>query len=86
MTATGTSWVQVPDGSHFPIQNLPYGVFARQGEAQRVGVAIGDQVLDLAGLARAGLLAGPGWFAAPSNPRRASMRAVRSRISRSVRS
>ena len=47
MTATGTSWVQVPDGSHFPIQNLPYGVFARQGEAPRVGVAIGDQVLDL---------------------------------------
>jgi fumarylacetoacetase len=66
VTAIGTSWVQVPDGSHFPIQNLPYGVFARQGEAPRVGVAIGDQVLDLAGLARAGLLAGPGWFAAPS--------------------
>ena len=31
-----------------------------------MGVAIGDQVLDLAGLAQAGLLAGPGWFAAPS--------------------
>jgi fumarylacetoacetase len=56
----------VPEGSHFPVQNLPYGVFARPGQAPRVGVAIGDHVLDLAGLAQAGLLAGPGWFAAPS--------------------
>jgi len=66
VTAGGTSWVEVPEGSHFPVQNLPYGVFARPGEAPRVGVAIGDQVLDLAGLAHAGLLAEPGWFAAPS--------------------
>src|SRR5262249_51868406 len=43
-----------------------YGVFARPGQAPRVGVAIGDRVLDLAGLAQAGLLPGPGWFAAPS--------------------
>jgi fumarylacetoacetase len=69
VTAGGTSWVQVPEGSHFPVQNLPYGVFARPGQAPRVGVAIGGQVLDLAGLTAAGLLPGPGWFAAPSlNP------------------
>ena len=66
MTAATTSWVGVPEGSHFPVQNLPYGVFGRPGQAPRVGVAIGEHVLDLAGLAKAGLLAGRGWFAAPT--------------------
>jgi fumarylacetoacetase len=36
----------------FPVQNLPFGVFSRDGEAPRCGVAIGDQVLDLASLER----------------------------------
>jgi fumarylacetoacetase len=31
----------------FPIQNLPYGVFSSPGRSARVGVAIGDFVLDL---------------------------------------
>jgi len=77
VTAPGASWVEVPEGSHFPVQNLPYGVFARPGQAPRVGVAIGEHVLDLAGLARAELLAGPGWFAAPTlNPFMAAGRAA----------
>ncbi len=42
------SWVPVEDGSHFPVQNLPYGVFSGAGRGPRVGVAIGEQVLDLA--------------------------------------
>jgi fumarylacetoacetase len=42
------SWIRVPDGSDFPIHNLPYGVFSEPGAAPRVGVAIGDHVLDLA--------------------------------------
>lgn len=51
------SWMPVPDGSHFPIQNLPYGVFRpKAGGAPRIGVAIGDHVLDLAAVERAGLL------------------------------
>jgi len=66
VTAGVASWAEVPEGSHFPVQNLPYGAFARPGQAPRVGVAIGDHVLDLAGLAEAGLLPGPGWFAAPT--------------------
>ena len=45
---TAKSWVPVPEGSHFPVQNLPYGVFAPPGAEPRVGVAIGEQVLDLA--------------------------------------
>jgi fumarylacetoacetase len=58
--------VDVPEGCHFPVQNLPYGVFARPGEPPRVGVAIGEQVLDLAGLAHAGLLQEHPWFAGSS--------------------
>ncbi len=46
------SWVASANapGTDFPIQNLPYGRFRRAGSAQpwRVGVAIGDQILDLA--------------------------------------
>jgi fumarylacetoacetase len=54
------SFVSVPPESHFPIQNLPYGVFRRRtGSDPRIGVAIGDWVLDLALLEEHGLLDGP---------------------------
>ena len=49
-------WLDIPEESPFPIENLPYGVFRRPGEAPRVGVAVGEHVLDLAALAGAGLL------------------------------
>ncbi|MBO0775317.1 MAG: fumarylacetoacetase [Actinobacteria bacterium] len=66
---TGELWLPVPAGSPFPLQNLPYGVFSRGSGPARVGVAVGDHVLDLAGLAADGLLDGRGWFAAASlNP------------------
>jgi fumarylacetoacetase len=55
--------VPVPPGSHFPLANLPYGVFAPAGGPPRVGAAIGDFVLDLAAVAETGLLAGAGWRA-----------------------
>ncbi|RCW45919.1 fumarylacetoacetate hydrolase [Halopolyspora algeriensis] len=45
---TVTSWVPVPAGSDFPVTNLPYGVFEPAGGPARVGVAIGEHVLDLA--------------------------------------
>ena len=41
------SFIPVDPASDFPIQNLPYGVFSARGLAPRVGVAIGDYVLDL---------------------------------------
>ena len=42
------SFIDVAPTSAFPIQNLPYGVFSsKDGLAPRVGVAIGDHVLDL---------------------------------------
>lgn len=51
------SFVDVAHESHFPIQNLPYGVFSTSENSNpRIGVAIGDQVLDLAALANTGLL------------------------------
>ncbi len=50
-------------GSDFPIQNLPFGVFRRgAGEQPRVGVAIGDQIVDVS--AAAGLFDGPAAMAA----------------------
>ena len=52
------SWLPVGPESHFPIQNLPFGIFKRKGatESPRGGVAIGDQILDLAAL---GIKTGP---------------------------
>ena len=45
------SWVETANGggTDFPIQNLPFGVFRRRGhtDTSRVGVAIGDQIVDL---------------------------------------
>jgi fumarylacetoacetase len=56
------SWVEsanLPD-TDFPIQNLPFGVFRPRGsdEPFRGGVAIGDQILDLAAAGKSGALAG----------------------------
>src|SRR4051812_1142639 len=51
------SFIDVAPTSDFPIQNLPYGVVSTAGlPAPRVGVAIGDHVLDLAVLEGEGLL------------------------------
>jgi fumarylacetoacetase len=50
-------------GSDFPIQNLPFGVFCPgPGEQPRVGVAIGDRIVDVS--AAAGLFDGPAAVAA----------------------
>ena len=54
------SWVESANepGTDFPLQNLPLGIFKRRGKAEppRGGVAIGDQILDLAAL---GVRTGP---------------------------
>jgi fumarylacetoacetase len=62
------SWVESansPDAD-FPLQNLPFGVFRRHGsdEPFRGGVAIGDQIVDLAAAQKAGAFAGDGAAAA----------------------
>jgi fumarylacetoacetase len=49
------SFIDAPPESHFPIQNLPYGVFVRPDAAEpHIGVAIGDRILDLRALDEAG--------------------------------
>jgi fumarylacetoacetase len=59
VTQKPSSFVPVDPESHFPIQNLPYGVGRpRSGGAPRILVAIGDRALDLRSLDRAGLLRG----------------------------
>ena len=45
------SWVASAQGSIFPIQNLPYGIFSTSQKTPRMGVAIGDKILDLYELA-----------------------------------
>ncbi len=54
------SWVQVPQGSDFPIQNLPFGIFKTKYLSAVAGVAIGDYVLDLVYLHEHGFLDGHG--------------------------
>jgi fumarylacetoacetase len=49
--AAVTSWVESADGSDFPIQNLPLGIFSVGERRRRPGIAIGDYVLDLVGIA-----------------------------------
>ena len=54
------SWIESanrPD-TDFPIQNLPFGVFRPPGGEPRGGVAIGAQIVDLAGAVQAGVLTG----------------------------
>jgi fumarylacetoacetase len=57
--ATRQSWVEPANdpAGDFPLQNLPAGIFRTGAQpAPRPGVAIGDQILDLAAAASAGLL------------------------------
>ncbi len=48
------SFIDVSADSHFPLENLPFGVFKPRDGVARVGVALGDQVVDLAALEAAG--------------------------------
>ena len=60
-----TSWVDSANtGGDFPIQNLPLGVFSPPDAEPRGGVAIGDQILDLAAAAKSGLFSGEALAAA----------------------
>jgi fumarylacetoacetase len=46
-----TSWVESAQGSDFPVQNLPLGIFSVGDRRRHAGVAIGDFVLDLTAIA-----------------------------------
>ena len=50
------SWINVNEDSDFPIQNLPFGVFSIDKLSPRIGVAIGNYILDLKCLFELGYL------------------------------
>jgi fumarylacetoacetase len=51
-----SSFLEVAPDSHFPIQNLPFGIFKPREGKPRIGVALGEYVIDLAVLEDKGLL------------------------------
>ena len=58
MTGLLRSWVESAnsEATDFPLNNLPYGVFSIGDDVKRCGVAVGERVLDVAALERAGLI------------------------------
>lgn len=52
------SWLESANSpeTDFPLNNLPLGVFSNAAGGPRCGVAVGDRILDVAGMERAGLL------------------------------
>ncbi|MER5701127.1 fumarylacetoacetase [Micromonospora sp. NPDC002296] len=54
------TWVTEAEGSAYGVRNLPYGVFRWGGDDPRIGVRIGNFVLDLAGAEAAGLVLAAG--------------------------
>ncbi len=52
------SWVEIPENSDFTIYNLPYGIFQLPNKKPRVGIAIGEYILDLNKLSKLGFLNG----------------------------
>ncbi len=46
-TNTLSTWVEVPKNSDFTIYNLPFGVFKNKRLSPRIGIAIGDKIVDL---------------------------------------
>ena len=92
------SWIDIPVGSDFPIQNLPFGVFETEARGPRLGVAIGGYVVDLYALSQRGFFDGLAGLdgAPPKVFRRRSLnaflrlgrpawRAVRQRVSELLR-
>src|SRR4051812_40107998 len=88
------SWIEVPKGSDFPIQNLPFGIFKTRYLSAVAGVAIGDFVLDLVYVHENGFLDGmglaPGVFNQPYlndffSMGRKQVGAIRQRISELLR-
>ncbi len=90
---TRESWIAVDEQSDFPIQNLPFAIFSTAERSPRIGIAIGERILDLRVTAEAGhfdaviersALCGPTLNALMSFPRE-RRRALRRRLSELLR-
>ena len=55
MTTDKTSWISIEKGHDFSIHNLPFGIFSTPTKSKRIGVAVGEQVLDVFAAKKAGL-------------------------------
>jgi len=53
-----TSWLEVPENSDFPIQNIPFGVFLTRDDIITIGTRIGDTAVDLGALHQLGYFDG----------------------------
>lgn len=51
-----TSWLEIPEDSDFSIYNLPFGIFSTSDRNPRAGIAIGNYIIDLFGVAETGAL------------------------------
>ncbi|WP_217633318.1 fumarylacetoacetase [Pricia antarctica] len=49
-----TSWVDIPKDSDFSIYNLPFGIFSVGNGNKKIGIAIGDQIVDVSAIAELG--------------------------------
>ncbi|CAN5532236.1 fumarylacetoacetase [soil metagenome] len=54
--ALARTWADVPEGSHFPIQNLPLGLACLPDDTEATVIRIGDHALDLCALCAEGLI------------------------------
>lgn len=52
------SWINVPQNSDFPIQNIPFGVFITKNDDITIGTRIGDTAIDMGALQRLGYFKG----------------------------
>ncbi len=52
------SWLEVPENSDFPIQNIPFGVFLTKENVVTVGTRIGNSAIDLGALQQMNYFAG----------------------------
>ncbi|MEC3964387.1 fumarylacetoacetase [Flagellimonas halotolerans] len=43
--------IEIPENSDFSIHNIPFGIFSTKGRSPRIGVAVGEHILDLAAVA-----------------------------------
>ncbi|MFT5752909.1 MAG: fumarylacetoacetase [Flavobacterium sp.] len=52
------SWLEVPENSDFPIQNIPFGVFITKEDVITIGTRIGDSAIDMGALQQLGYFNG----------------------------
>ncbi|MCH2196231.1 fumarylacetoacetase [Kordia sp.] len=52
------TWLEVPENSDFPVQNIPFGVFLTRDDVITIGTRIGDFAIDLGALHQLGYFDG----------------------------